>query len=48
MRVHKSYIASKAKIESISAGKIIIDQKQLPIGQTYKEKVNQYFRHSQN
>jgi len=41
IRIHKSYIVAKDKIESIAAGKIIIDNKELPVGQTFKNSVNE-------
>jgi len=37
VRVHKSYIVSLDKIDSIEKGKINIGQKQIPIGDTYRD-----------
>lgn len=36
IRIHKSYIVSLKKIEGFSATEIIINNKKLPIGRTYK------------
>ena len=36
MRIHKSYIVSKSKIEIMSANEIVVNGKKLPIGRTYK------------
>ncbi|GAB0155823.1 LytTR family DNA-binding domain-containing protein [Chryseobacterium sp. Alg-005] len=36
IRIHKSYIVSLKKIEGFSAAEIIINNKKLPIGRTYK------------
>ena len=35
MRIHRSYIISIPKIKSIRNRKVVIDQKELPIGKTY-------------
>ena len=40
MRIHKSYIVAKNKIEAIAAGKLTVANKELPIGQTFKEKIS--------
>ncbi|HBK31182.1 MAG TPA: DNA-binding response regulator, partial [Porphyromonadaceae bacterium] len=37
VRVHRSYIIRKDKIESISKNRIIIGNRQIPIGDTYRE-----------
>lgn len=37
VRVHKSYIVSLDKIDSIEKGKINIGEKQIPIGDTYRD-----------
>lgn len=37
IRVHKSYIVSVDKIDSIERGKINIDEKNIPIGDTYRD-----------
>jgi DNA-binding LytR/AlgR family response regulator len=39
IRVHRSFIVSKAKIESFSATEIEIGGKEIPIGRSYKEYV---------
>lgn len=36
MRIHKSYIVSKSKIEMMSSNEIVVNGKKLPIGRTYK------------
>lgn len=40
LRIHKSYIVSIPKIETIEGNRIKIGTHQLPIGQTYKRSVN--------
>ena len=37
VRVHRSYIINVDKISSINKNRIIIDKKQIPIGETYKK-----------
>lgn len=39
VRIHRSYIVSKNRIEAIQNNAVIIGQKQLPIGKNYKELV---------
>ncbi len=39
VRIHRSYIVSKSRIEAIQNNAVIIGQKQLPIGKNYKELV---------
>ncbi len=39
LRIHKSYIVSKAKIEAFTAHTIEIPAKELPIGRSYKQAV---------
>ncbi|PQJ79830.1 LytR/AlgR family response regulator transcription factor [Polaribacter porphyrae] len=36
IRVHKSFIVSKSKIKSIEGNRILVSEKYIPIGQTYK------------
>ncbi|MBB4807904.1 DNA-binding LytR/AlgR family response regulator [Chryseobacterium defluvii] len=36
VRIHKSYIVSLKKIDGLSAAEVIINNKKLPIGRTYK------------
>jgi two-component system, LytTR family, response regulator len=38
IRIHKSYIINKNKIEFLERGKVIINKQYLPVGETYKEK----------
>ena len=37
MRVHRSYIIQKSKIESINKSRIVIQKKEIPIGETYRQ-----------
>ena len=37
IRVHKSFIVSKKKIDTIKTGTVVIGDKEIPIGLTYKE-----------
>jgi len=37
MRVHRSYIIHRNKIDSVNKNRIIIGQKQVPIGETYRK-----------
>jgi len=41
IRIHKSYIINKDKIEFLSRGKVIVNKIYLPIGNTYKERFQQ-------
>lgn len=41
IRIHKSYIINKDKIEFLSRGKVIINKAHLPVGNTYKERFQQ-------
>ena len=43
MRVHKSFIVALDKIKLIEGNRIFINDHQVPIGQTYKSKVNQLY-----
>jgi DNA-binding LytR/AlgR family response regulator len=36
MRVHRSYIIHRNKIDSVNKNRITIGQKQIPIGETYR------------
>ena len=40
LRVHRSFLVSKAKIVAFTATEIEIDGQQIPIGRSYKELVN--------
>ena len=40
MRVHKSFIVAKNKIELIEGNRIMIAEYKIPIGQTYKVNIN--------
>jgi DNA-binding LytR/AlgR family response regulator len=42
IRVHKSYIVSLSHIESIEKGWILIDQLEIPIGESYREPFQQF------
>lgn len=37
IRIHRSYIVQKSKIDSISKNRVMIQQSELPIGESYKE-----------
>jgi len=39
LRIHRSFIVAKDKIESFSATEVEVGGKQLPIGRSYKELV---------
>ena len=39
IRIHKSYIINRERIEFIERGRIVIHKEYLPIGETYREKV---------
>lgn len=43
MRVHRSFIVSLPKIESIRRSIITIEGQEIPIGSTYKSKIDKYF-----
>lgn len=38
IRIHKSYIINRNKIEFLDRGKVIINRQYLPVGETYREK----------
>ncbi|MDD2475817.1 MAG: LytTR family DNA-binding domain-containing protein [Dysgonamonadaceae bacterium] len=40
IRIHRSFIIQKNKIDSISKNRVIIADKELPIGESYKEEFN--------
>lgn len=44
MRIHKSYMVSILKIESIEGNRIQLATKELPIGQTYRQGVHQLLK----
>jgi len=39
IRVHRSFIVRKDKIESITEDEIIIGNKKIPVGRTYKKEL---------
>jgi DNA-binding LytR/AlgR family response regulator len=43
LRVHKSFLVSLKKIKLIEGNRIIINEHQIPIGQTYKNTVNKLY-----
>ena len=43
VRVHKSFIINKSKVESFSSSQLRIGEKSIPIGKTYRESVLQLF-----
>jgi len=36
MRIHKSYIISLSKIESVSGNRVYINKTEIPVGEMYK------------
>jgi two-component system, LytTR family, response regulator len=40
IRIHKSYIINKNKIEYLEKGKVVINKQYLPVGDTYRDKFN--------
>jgi len=38
IRIHKSYMINKSKIEFLERGKVVINKQYLPVGETYREK----------
>lgn len=38
IRIHKSYIINKNKIEFLERGKVVINKQYLPVGETYRDK----------
>lgn len=40
IRIHRSFIIQKNKIDSISKNRVMIGKKELPIGESYKEEFN--------
>lgn len=38
IRIHKSYIINRNKIQFLERGKVVINQQYLPVGDTYREK----------
>lgn len=38
IRIHKSYIVNKSRIEFLERGKVVINKNYLPVGDTYREK----------
>jgi DNA-binding LytR/AlgR family response regulator len=41
VRIHRSYIVSKSKIETIQNNAVLIAGKQLPVGKNYKDLVQE-------
>ena len=39
IRIHKSYIVNRHKIDYLERGRVVIGKERLPVGDTYKEKV---------
>jgi DNA-binding LytR/AlgR family response regulator len=46
MQIHRSYIVSISKIESVGGGFVEIDKKKLPVGRNYKPQVNQLLQNN--
>lgn len=45
MRIHRSYIVNMQHVEVVERGQIIFGNKQLPISDSYKDKVMSYIEH---
>ena len=43
LRVHKSFIVALDKIKLIQGNRIQIETHQIPIGETYKSRINQLY-----
>jgi len=46
MRIHKSYIVSVSKIESVSGNRIFINKQEIPVGEMYKMALKQTINES--
>ncbi len=46
LQIHRSYIVSISKIESIGAGFVEIDNKKLPVGRNFKTRLNQLLQNN--
>ncbi|MNL74013.1 Transcriptional regulatory protein YpdB [compost metagenome] len=44
LRVHRSFIVSITKIETIERGRILIEKTEIPIGEFYRDGVNERIR----
>lgn len=44
VRVHKSYMVSRRKVSSVSAGKVMIGNHVIPIGRSYRENVEEILK----
>ena len=42
IRVHRSYIVRKSSIDTIGANTVVVDGKEIPIGNAYREQVKRY------
>ena len=40
IRIHRSFIIQKSKIDSISKNRVTIGNKELPVGESYKQEFN--------
>ncbi|HCY81114.1 MAG TPA: DNA-binding response regulator, partial [Xanthomarina gelatinilytica] len=43
LRVHKSFLVSIGKIKFIEGNRIVIKDHKIPIGQTYKSRINKLY-----
>jgi DNA-binding LytR/AlgR family response regulator len=39
IRCHKSFIVNKSKVTALDGGNLILGEKSIPIGQSYRDKV---------
>lgn len=44
IRVHRSYIVRKDKIKVIERSRIVFEEERIPIGESYKEQLNEYLK----
>jgi len=44
MRVHKSFIVAKSKVNSVSSAQLEISNSKIPVGQTYKKTVMEFIK----
>ncbi len=44
IRIHRSYIVRKDKIKVIERSRIVFEEERIPIGESYKEQLNEYLK----
>ena len=45
MRIHRSFIVNMSRVKMVERGQIIFGNKQLPISDSYKDKIMAYIEH---